>query len=726
MDQQESPVGQDTDPNSFDKASQALNLAEKLPEDRLKEIGEECKRGYETDEASRKEWLDEVTEWLKMARQVKEKKTFPWPDASSVKYPLISTAAMQFSARAYPSLVPSDGNIVQTKVWGNDPDGQKGQKGERIGKYMSFQFMDCMDYWEEETDLLFIMVAVCGLMHRKTYYNYEEDRIDSKIVYPENFVVNYWAKSPETAERTSEIILKTRRQLQECIDSGQYLDIELGDPVPPMLRKESRGQNDIDWTTPYTLIEQHTWISKEKSGKRFPAIVTFHRESGKVLRISARFRKNGVRMADDGKTVIGYTPICYYTKYGFIPNPDGSYYDLGFGHLLGPLNEAVNSIVNQLIDAGTLSNMQVGFIGKGLRIKMGSNPFSPGEWKAVNATGDDLRKQIVPLPTKEPSDVLFQLLGTLITSGKELASVAEIFTGKMPGQNTPATTTMATIEQGMKVFTAIYKRIYRSLSKEFKKVFDLNAYYIDKDTYAEVMSGALNPADFDPDVFSVQPVADPTSTTQTEKLLKAQALMELFQVFGPMGLIDPTVVLMRNLQAQEQPDWQELVPGMKQTGQPNPPQQQQDPKVQAIQMKAQADQALAATKMRDLQQKAAISQQQGQQELAMKQQQHQQEMQFKQQELQMKGQEHHAEMQMNIAKANVDMQHHAASAQLDLQNQRQMHQQGMQQSQEMHGEKVRQIKSTSQVKNSTSGKPTQSQNRSSRPQQTRQKPQRKN
>ena len=149
------------------------------------------------------------------------------------------------------------------------------------------------------------------------------------------------------------------------------------------------------------------------------------------------------------------------------------FYDLGFGRLLGPLNNSANTIINQLVDAGSLSNLQSGFIGKGLRIKMGETKFVPGEWKAVNATGDDIKKQIFALPVREPSDVLFKLLDLLLKSGKELASVAEIFVGKMPGQNTPATTTMATIEQGMKVFTSVYKRVYRSLASEFKKYTNL-------------------------------------------------------------------------------------------------------------------------------------------------------------------------------------------------------------------------------------------------------------
>jgi len=219
--------------------------------------------------------------------------------------------------------------------------------------------------------------------------------------------------------------------------------------------------------------------------------------------------------------------------------------------------------------------------------------FQPGEWKAVNATADDLKKQILPLPTKEPSAVLFQLMGSLITSGKELASVAEIFVGKMPGQNTPATTTMATIEQGMKVFTAVYKRIYRSLGEEYKKLYRLNEVYLNPQTYVEVMDTTVDPNDFKAEGYDICPGADPSAISQSERLLKAQGLVEML----PLGILDPFKVALRVLEAQEQPNYQELIhPEVQQTGQPP---QKPDPKQIEMQMKGQMEQ-----------QKAQIQQQQ--------------------------------------------------------------------------------------------------------------------
>ena len=326
----------------------------------------------------------------------------------------------------------------------------------------------------------------------------------------------------------------------------------------------------------------------DDDGYAEPYIITFERYTRKVLRITARFDESTIYLDPDGK-LQKIDAIQYYTKFSFIPNPNGGFYDIGFGLLLSPLNESVNTLINQLIDGGTLNNLQGGFLGKGLKLKMGESQWKPGEWKTLNTTADDLRKQIVPLPTKEPSNVLFELMGTLVTSGKELASVAEIFVGKMPGQNTPATTTMATIEQGMKVFTAVYKRIYRSLTLEYKKLFALNKLYLDPQEYTNVLDDMVSAQDFDSSTYNVCPSADPSTPTQTEKLLKAQGLAELL----PLGTLDPLAVTRRILEAQEQSNIEQLfTQAIQQTGQHQPP---PDPKLQEMQMKGQLEQQKAET-----------------------------------------------------------------------------------------------------------------------------------
>jgi chaperonin GroES len=682
------------DPQSLDTELQAkalelieqTNIAENLDEDELTKIGSDCKKAFDEDLKSRKDWESEMEEWLKIAAQVREGKTFPWKDASNVKYPLISTAAMQFSARAYPSLVPGDNKVVKSRIFGKDPTGEKSKKAERVSSYMNFQVTYDMPYWDEDMDKLLMSTAIVGNMYKKTFYDPIKEQIHSKLIFVENLVVDYWANSLDEAERISEILYLSPRAVDANKKKGIFLDKDYdlpasSDPLTNLSQATDKTTEPaVQETTPYQFIEQHTYLDLDDDGIKEPYVVTFHYKSGKVARITARYSEKDIILNED-KEVVEINPIQYYTKFGFIPNPNGSFLDMGFGNLLGPLNEAVNTLVNQLIDAGTINNLQSGWIGKGLRIKMGESGFAPGEWKVVNAVGDDLRKQILPLPTKEPSKVLFELLGMLVQSGKELASVAEIFTGKLPGQNTPATTTQETIEQGMKVFTAIYKRIYRSLEKEFKKMYRLNKIYLQKSKYVAVLDDQIGPDDFNEESYDICPAADPTASTASERLQKAMMLVPLLQ----LGTIDPLQVTIRILEAQEQPNWEKLIPGMAQ-GQPQvkpPP----DPKLIAVQEKAKIDQQKAQMDLMAKQQEMAMDQRTKEMELAMKAQENQMDLQNKMQQAQMDSQVAQIQGQIAVAQAQNKMQVNQA----------------------MHDQKMSQAKEQAKLgKNSQTGKPTQS------------------
>jgi len=608
---------------------ESTNIADTLSKDKLTEIGMKAKAGFEQDLESREDWEKAMEEWIKLAKQVTETKSYPWSNASNVKYPLLSTAAMQFAARAYPSLVPSDRKVVKGRAIGKDPTGQKSKTAEAVSTYMSYQLMEEMDGWEEDMDKLLIMLPIVGTMFKKTYWDSVKKVNCSKLVLPKNLVVDYWTKSLRDAERISEIIELSPRKVKERQLAKLWRDVDLGQPPSPM---DASAPASIDSTTPYTFIEQHCFLELDDDEYEEPYIVTFHRESGEVMRIVARFDTDTMTLNDDGD-IIAIDPIHYYTKFGFVPNPDGSFYDIGFGVLLGPINESVNTLINQLIDSGHLHSLQSGFLGKGLRLRMGETRFSPGEWKTVNAMGTDLKQQILPLPTKEPAKVLFELMGSLITSGKELASVAEIFVGKMPGQNTPATTTMATIEQGMKVFTAVYKRIYRALDEEFAKLYRLNSIYLDPQTYVDVVDMEVGPDDFNLKNNNIYPGADPTAVSQTERLLKAQGLMELL----PSGVLDPVAVVKRVLEAQEQPQWEQLM--MKQVAETGQLPPKQDPKLQEMQMKGQMEQAKFALQGQQAEHKAQLEERSAQAQLAMKGQEHAMNMQAKQQELQLRAAE---------------------------------------------------------------------------------------
>jgi len=249
------------------------------------------------------------------------------------------------------------------------------------------------------------------------------------------------------------------------------------------------------------------------------------------------------------------------TKFSFIPNPDGGFYDIGFGTLLGPINNTIDSSINQLLDAGTLSNLPSGFLGRGIRLKGGNYRFTPGEWKFVNSTGDDLRKGIVPLPVNAPDAVVFQLLGLMIQSGERLSSTVDSMVGENPGQNQKATTTVAVLEQGMKVFSGIYKRLYRSLKKEVKKLYRLNGMFLPEEAYfiildpSQEQAGKIGQGDYNSGDADVIPSADPTVATEQQRLAKVQGLMELLQ----LGTVNPTEVTRRVLEAEEQPGIESLM-----------------------------------------------------------------------------------------------------------------------------------------------------------------------
>jgi len=581
--------------NYLNAALSEANLAKKLSKTKkgketLSKMGEEVVKGFAADVESGKEWTKMNKEWLDMALLIRKPKSFPWPKASNTKYPLLATAAMQFSARAYPALVPADGNVVKAKVTAGTPSPEVFEAAKRVAHHMSYQVMNTIPNWEEEMDKLLLTMAISGVCFKKTYHNSALGVHESKVIYPSNFVVNYNAKSLESAYRKTEILEYIENEYQEKVrNDEEFLKIDL--PTPTISDQQNQNTTfnssppNADKSTPHVFLACHTFWDLDEDGYEEPYVIVVHKDTKQVVRIIARWDLDGVKKNDKDE-IMCIVPVEYFTAFPFIPNPDGSVYGLGFGMLLSPLNKSVDTIINQLTDAGSISNMQSGFIGKGLRLKMGETPFKPGEWKVVNATGDDLHRSIVPLPAKEPSGILFQLMQFLVTSGNQLASIAEIFVGKMPGQNTPASTTQETVQQGMAVFTAIYKRVYRSLAQEFCKLYRLNK--INPDIVAEeskIAGVPLQASDYDLPNFMIIPGADPIGDSVTVKMAKLQQVGQLLQ----MGTIDPQIFTQRMLEANDIPNPQELI------AKPQPP--APDPKAQAIQAQMQSDQALAQQKM---------------------------------------------------------------------------------------------------------------------------------
>lgn len=559
---------------NLEQAPFEINLAEQLDDAVLDSLGIELKEQIEIDESSRKEWMDTNKNWLRLASQVREDKSFPWPNASNVKFPLLTIASMQFHARALPSLVNSS-SPIRSRVIGKDPEGLKLQRAERVGKYMSYQILEEMDDWLDEMDRLLFVLPMVGICYKKTFYSESSGKIRSVLILPNDLIINYHATGFERA-RMTQVVYIDPNEIVELQRAGIFLDIELNESEKSYQDQNRNARDDISNLTPgmssdmtnYELYETHCWLDIDEDGYKEPYIVTMTKE-GSILRIVARWGEEGITYNDKGQ-VQKIESEDYFTPYIFLPDPSSAVSGLGLGSLLGPTNEAVNTIINQLIDAGTLAVLQSGFLGKGIKLRGGAVRFRPGEWKMVNATGDDLRKQIVPMPVRDPSNVLFQLLGLLIDSGERVSAVSDIMVGENPGQNQPATTTMATLEQGLKVFTGINKRNHRSFTKECKIIYRLNGIYLDEDMYNFVLDeedGPYTISDFETAEMDIKPASDPNMVSQTQQLVKTEALMQKLAMGMPLSVQE---VLKRSLEAEGHEDIDELM---------TVPQPQPDPEI---------------------------------------------------------------------------------------------------------------------------------------------------
>ena len=577
----------------------SVNIAEQIDENTLKDMGNSVYDWYEMDENSRAEWMDKYEDYMKLATQVSSNKNFPWPDAANVKYPLLTISALQFAARAYQSLIPNN-KVVKTRVIGNDPDGSKAARARRVSNYMSYQLLEEMDTWEDEMDRTCLILPIIGNVFKKTYW--DGTKMVSTLVLPKDLCVDYYASSLEDANRKTHKLYYYPNEVTRQIRMGHFLDVNLPDVSNTYEGNHSEAEDELlgitppsnDEASPHEFLECHCNWDLDEDGYEEPYVITVHKDTKQVVRIAARYDQTGIDTNEKGE-IISIDPVEYFTNYVFINDPNSGVYGMGFGNLLGPLNEAANTLINQLIDSGTLDNLQSGFLAKGIKIPNGNSPLKPGEWRYVNTIGDDLRKGIVPLPTKQPSTVLFQLLGMMISSGQQLSSVTDLMTGENPGQNQPWSTTSEVLKQGLQVFSSIYKRIHRSMKREFKKIYRLNMLYLEDEKYFAVLdptgpedeTAVIGKADFEDEAMDIVPNSDPTNISNAEKLAKAESLMQLLQ----LGAINPQVATKRILEAQDQENILELM----QMPDPQPNFDQQI-KMQETQI-AQAEQEITKVKV---------------------------------------------------------------------------------------------------------------------------------
>lgn len=525
----------------------APNLCDQLEESDLSKLANAVIEGFDIDKASMSDWEDRMQRGLDLAMLVKDEKTYPWTNAANISYPLITSAALQYNARAYPAIVPSS-DVVKVSVQGQDQQGQKSGRAKRVSSFMSWQLKVDSREWERGTDQLTLQLPIVGDVFRKLWWDVTTNRVRSQIRLPgKHIVINNNATTLGTAPRVSDIVDLYPHQVITNMLSGRFKQIDL----PP----KPEGDH-----SPEGFIEQLCRHDLDGDDYPEPYIVTVHKETQKVVRVVAAYDVDTVRI--DGNRIIGVDPIPYLVHYQFMPAMDGGLLGTGMGLLLGDISETINSTLNMIMDSGHLASLGGGFIGaQNFRVKGGVQRVRPGEYKQVNFTGDDIRRGIVDLQFPGPSPVLFQMLGMLIESGREITSVSNVMTGDAGRQNMPVGTVMALIEQGQMVFTASYKRIYLALQDEFALICRLNAKNLDPKRYNRFLDGeqpADPAADFNLEDMDVLPVADPSAVTSMQRMSRAQFIWELAK--DPRNIVNVNDALMRVLEAAQVEDPERLLP----------------------------------------------------------------------------------------------------------------------------------------------------------------------
>ncbi len=617
---------QKKDTLTIEEILKADNIAELLDDNTLTDIAKQITDDYSKDLASCDDKVHQLQDIIKLAKMVADEKSYPWDGASNVIYPLIANAAIEYGATLYPEII-KDSTVVKCKVIGKDeghivqtengpainPEtgqpvladvGAKKKRGDRVSTFMNYQLLEEMSHWETDVDKLGNAQPVVGNMYKRIFWNTEENRADSELIFPDKMVINNGARDIDNTIATHVLELYPQ-EIMTRIRSGMYIDFDWtydqekenqSDPTDIINTGDLDESADLGFNTKlHVFLDQFTWLDLDDDGYPEPYIVTVHNDTNKVVRIQARFRSEDVRKNKKGE-VSHIRPEKHLVKYGFIPSPDGSFYDIGFGHLLYNLNLSVNSTLNQLFDAGHLNITGGGFIGKGLKVKGGRIALSPGEWKMVDVMGEDLAKNIVPIPQPTPNPTLFALLGYLVEAGKNMALLRDVLSGESAG-NIQATTYVSMVEQGLKQFKSIYKRFYKSLKQELKLIYDLNARYLSNEKYAEVLDEPLIEVsvklDFTEKDYNICPVADISAVTSYQRMAQAQYLMQ----FLGNPYIDQEKLLKRIMDISQVDNYEELVVA------PPPP---TNPLMEVEQLKAQVKMQEIQLKSQEMQQQNAI------------------------------------------------------------------------------------------------------------------------
>ena len=508
------------------------NLAENMNDGDLEMIARELSDAYEGDKESRGDWSSTYAEGLELLGMQYEDRTNPFPGASGVSHPLLAESVTQFQAQSYKELFPA-GGPVKTQIMGAiNP--QVEQQSQRVKEFMNFQLTHVMEEYEPELDQMLFHLPLSGSAFRKIYFDNTLGRPVSKFVSSEDLVVPYEATDLHTCSRITHVVKMMSNDLRKFQVSGFYRDIPVGEPsegdpseVQDKIDELDGKQKTYTKDDVYTLLEMHVDLdlpgyedaneAGEETGIRLPYIVTIEENSNQILSIRRNWNETDPLKIKKQ----------YFVHYKFLPGL--GFYGFGLIHMLGGLTKTATSVLRQLIDAGTLVNLPAGFKARGLRIRDDDQPLVPGEFRDVDAPAGDLRASLMTLPYKEPSGTLFNLLGFVIDSGKSFAAVADMKLGEGNEVN-PVGTTMALLERGMKVMSAIHKRMHAAQGKEFKLLAKLFAESLPAVYPYQIVGGnqAIKAQDFDARI-DVIPVSDPNASTMAQRVTQYQSALQLAQ-----------------------------------------------------------------------------------------------------------------------------------------------------------------------------------------------------
>ena len=506
------------------------NLADILPEDAVEPVGFEMVQNYMDYKSSRKEWESAYTSGLDLLGFKYENRTEPFQGASGATHPVLAEAVTQFQAQAYKELLPSDGP-VRTQVIGiKNP--QTEQQANRVKDYMNYLIMDTMKEYESEFDSMLFHLPLAGSTFKKIYYDVPLGRVVSKFVPADELIVPYTATSLDDAEAVIHTVKVSENELRKQQVSGFYSDVELGPPGTETNGELSKKERELEGTKKtgknepiYTLLECHVNLDLEgfedvgedgePTGIKLPYLVTVDEGSRKVLAIRRNYAPDDLKK----------TKIQYFVHFKFLPGL--GFYGFGLIHMIGGLSRTATSALRQLLDAGTLSNLPAGFKQRGVRVRDEASPIQPGEFKDVDAPGGNLRDAFFPLPYKEPSQTLLQLMGVVVSAGQRFAAIADMQVGD-GNQGAAVGTTVALLERGSRVMSAIHKRCYAAMKNEFKLLSKIVSQYLPPEYPYDVVGGARNikQTDFD-DRIDVVPVADPNIFSMSQRITLAQTQLQI-------------------------------------------------------------------------------------------------------------------------------------------------------------------------------------------------------